>query len=99
MLVQDPFDAIAALDRFVEEELEQWHPFQSKAAAKLPAQERRRPAQGAGSVPPGPLVAERGVVDTGDLQVGGDRDLGDRQKADPGSWTWRARRSEISARN
>src|SRR4029453_5852850 len=83
-LVQDAFDSIAALDRLVEEEFEDWDPLQSQPAAELPAEERGGTAQCPGGVAPGLLVAERGVVDAGHLQVRRHGDLRDGQKADAG---------------
>ena len=72
-LLEDPLDAVAALDRLVEEELELGHAAQPQPAADLAAQERRRALERARSSRVRAfVVAERRVVDARDLQVGGD---------------------------
>src|SRR4029453_17148017 len=58
--VQDAFDSIAALDRLVEEEFEDWDPLQSQPAAELPAEERGGRAQAPRGVAAGLLVGEGG---------------------------------------
>ena len=69
-------------DALVEEELQLGRTPEPQASGELTAQERRRALQRPCGLPPGFLVAERGVVDARVLEVGGDLDAGDRQEAD-----------------
>ena len=81
-VVEDSLDAVAPLDRFVEEELQQGNPLEPEPAADLAPQEGRRPPERARRVPPGLVVAERRVVDAGDLKVRRDVHVRDGQEAD-----------------
>ena len=81
-VVEDSLDAVAPLDRFVEEELQQGNPLEPEPAADLAAQEGRRPPERARRLAPGLLVAERRVIDAGDLQVRRDVHVRDGQEAD-----------------
>src|SRR5947207_10913675 len=69
-VLQDLFDAVLVLDRFVEPELDLGHPAQAQPAADLAAEKRRGAIERTRRLLPRLLIAERGVEDARDLQVG-----------------------------
>src|SRR3954469_14862678 len=83
-VLQDLLDAIVLRDRLVVEERQLRHAPQPDARAELAAQERRRAVERLRRLALRLLVAERRVVDPRDLQIAGDRHLGQRQEADAG---------------
>ena len=81
-VAEDLFDAVLVLDRLVEPELDFGNPAQADARADLAAEERRRPLQRLLRLDPLLRIAERGVEDLGDLEVGRDLHARERDEAD-----------------
>src|SRR6186997_432574 len=66
-VVEDSLDAVAPLDRFVEEELQEGNPLEPEPAADLAAQEGCRSPERARRLATRLVVAKRRVIGTGDL--------------------------------
>src|SRR4029077_2321388 len=83
-LVEDALDAILSGDRIVVHEPEFWRAFEPQPRPDLPAQKCRGPAEGARARFARLFVAEHGIENPGDLQVGTDLDSSERDESDPG---------------
>jgi len=79
---QDALDPVLRFDAFVVEELQFGRTPEAQASGELTAKEGRRALQRPCGLPTGFLIAQRGVVDTRVLEIGGDLDAGHRQEAD-----------------
>jgi hypothetical protein len=79
---KDLLDAIAALDRFVEKELQLGDAPEADPLPDLPAQKRGDTLEGAARFLARLLVAQGCVVDARLLQIGRDFDSGDGQEPD-----------------
>src|SRR5258705_8562565 len=80
-VAKDLFDAVLVRDRLVEPELDLGDAAELQPRAELAPEEAGRALQRAGRLLAGLLIAERGVEDARDLQVG--RDLHARQRDEP----------------
>src|SRR6185436_19334964 len=83
-LVDDLIDAIGAGGRVVVLKPELGHALEPQPGANLAAQERRRALEGPGAVRARLLVPEHGVEDAREVDVGADRDAGERDEPDAG---------------
>src|SRR5688572_13687494 len=83
-VAQDLLDAILVHDRLVEVELDLRHAAQPQPAADLPPEERCGPLERLFGLAPRLRIAERRVVDTGQLEVGRDLDARQGDEADAG---------------
>src|SRR6266550_2764176 len=81
-LLEELLDPVLAGDRLVVDEIELGDALQPQARADLAPQERHRAVERARRALPRLLVAERGVVDASQLEIGRDLHAGDRDEAE-----------------
>src|SRR5688500_9628934 len=81
-VAQDLLDPILVGDRLIEAEVDFGNAPQPQPATEMPPQERRRALEGFVGFATGLLVAEHGVENVGDLQVGRDLHASQRDEAD-----------------